>query len=111
MSVIDRLRKRRFYPVTIDGETIHIRALLDSELALAEPFKYEQQSIGYAFGCALLNEDGSPVFTRETEESPQEFGDRVLQAMNLPQDTKAELRDKIIHLSEGPLKPDDLKKN
>jgi hypothetical protein len=111
MSVIDRLRKRRFYPVTIDGETIHIRALLDSELRLVEPFRFEDASIGFAIGCSLLNEDKSPAFVMEETESPQQFGHRVLNTLDLPQDTKAEVRDKIVKLSEGPPETEDLKKN
>lgn len=110
MSVIDRLRKRRAYPVSIDGETIKIRAMLESELKLASEFRDDDESIGYAIGCAVLNDDGSQVFTSNME-TPKEFGARVLLALDLPSDTKAELTSKILKLSQGPLKPDDLKKN
>lgn len=111
MSVIDRLRKRRFYPVTIDGEQVHIRALLDSELKTAMEFKDDDESVGFAIGCSLLNEDRTPVFSQLTNETPKQFGARVLAEADLPSDTKAELRDKIVKLSNGPPSEDDLKKN
>lgn len=111
MSVIDRLRKRRFYPVTIDGEVVHIRAMLDSELKAVADFRDQDESVGFAFGCSLVNEDKSPVFTRLPEESPKQFGGRVLAEIDLPSDTKAELTNKILKLSNGPPEADDLKKN
>lgn len=111
MSVIDRLRKRRKYPVEIDGDTVHIRALLESELKIASDFRDDDESIGYAIGCAVLNDDGSQVFVMESAESSKQFGARVLAELDMPSDTKAELTTKILKLSQGPLKPDDLKKN
>jgi len=114
VSVIDRLRKRRSYPIEIDGDTIKIRALLQSELKLASEFRDDDESIGYAIGCAVLNDDGSQAFTpliKEVNESPKEFGARVLAELDMPSDTKAELTQKIMKLSQGPLKPEDLKKN
>tara|TARA_R110000868_G_scaffold25944_1_gene100510 strand:- start:2169 stop:2504 length:336 start_codon:yes stop_codon:yes gene_type:complete len=111
MSVIDRLRKRRFYPVTIDGEVIHIRALLDSELKTVSAFQNEDESIGFAIGCSLINEDKSDVFTIAADESAKQFGARVLAEINLPSDTKAELTSKILKLSNGPPSAEDLKKN
>jgi len=110
VSVIERLRKRRSYPVEIDGETIKIRALLESELKAVAEFRDDDESIGYAIGCAILNEDGSQLFTLDME-TPKEFGARVLLCLDLPSDTKAELTTKILKLSQGPLKPEDLKKN
>ncbi len=111
MSVIDKLRKRRFYPVVIDGEAVHIRALLDSELKTVSDFQNEDESIGFAIGKSLINEDKSPVFEQIEGEEPKEFGKRVLHAIDLPSDTKAELTSKILKLSNGPLSADDLKKN
>ena len=110
-SVIDRLRKRRFYPITIDGEIVHIRALLQSELKTVEAFKDEDESIGFAIGCAVLNEDHSQTFTQAQDEQAKEFGARILAELDLPSDTKSELTGKILRLSNGPLKEDELKKN
>lgn len=111
MSVFDRLRKRRFYPIEIMGEVIHIRAMLDSELKTVSEFQMEDESIGYAIGCALLNEDQTPAFVQQPGETAKDFGARVLVELDLPSDTKAELPDKILKLSKGPLSADELKKN
>lgn len=111
MSVANTLRKRRFWPVVIDGETIHIRALLMSEIHTVDAFRDEEESVGYVLGCTLLNEDKSPAYTPSADESPKQFGARVMADLDLPLDTKSELLAKISKLSDGPPKPDDLKKN
>lgn len=111
MSVIDKLRKRRFYPVAIDGETVHIRALLDSELKTVTEFQNEDESVGFAIGKSVLNEDSSAAFVQLADESPKQFGQRVLTEIDLPSDTKAELTSKILKLSNGPMSAEDLKKN
>jgi hypothetical protein len=54
--VIAKLRKRRFYPVEIDGEKIHLRALLDSEHKEVEPISQDVESFGYAIGCCLISD-------------------------------------------------------
>ena len=101
-SVVERLRKRRFYPVPINGETVHVRALLQSELAESKPFQNEESSFGFVIGCGLLNEDGTPVCTRNADESAQAFGERVLAELNLPNDTRTELSLAIIKLAKPP---------
>ena len=111
MSVIERLRKRRFYPIDLDGQTIHIRAMLDSELKAVAEFRDDDESVGFAIGCALLNEDKSAAFVRAADETSKQFGARVLEELDLPSDTKAEITGKILKLSNGPLKDDELKKN
>lgn len=113
MSVIERLRKRRFYPIQLDGETIHIRSLLTSELQSISVIAKgnDDAAIGFAFGCSVLNPDGSQVFVRSATESDQEFGARILAELDLPLDTKAELTGKIMKLSQGPIDQEQLKKN
>jgi len=99
-SIADRLRKRRFYPFTIDGETVHIRALLESELKEMKPFFNEEASFGYAIGCGLLNDDKSQAFSRLPDESPKSFGERVLAEMDLPIDTRSDLVMAIVKLGQ-----------
>lgn len=111
MSVISKLTKRRFYPFQIDGETIHLRSMLSSELAAVQLFRSEDSSIGYTLGCSVLNEDGSSAFVKATNETPQEFGARVLSEVDLPLDTRTELINKIIGLSNGPPSQEKLIKN
>lgn len=111
MSVINIVRKRRMWPVDIGGETIHLRALLMSELQTVEPFRDEDESVGYVIGCSLVNQDASPVYIISPDETPKQFGARVLSDLDLPLDTKSELLTKISKLSNGPPSIEDLKKN
>lgn len=108
------IRKRRCYPVDLgDGDVIHLRSLMSvSELPNIEgEFRNDDDSIGYVIGCGLVNADRSQVFTIAENETPKEFGHRVLLALDLPLDTRAQIVELILKLSNGPLKPDDLKKN
>lgn len=101
-SVGERLQRRRFYPVRIAGETVHVRALLDSERRAMLGFLNEPESFGYVLGCCLLNDDQSRAFTAHDGEGPQAFGARVLAELDLPDDTKGELCRKVLELSKGP---------
>lgn len=110
-GVIDKLRKRRFYPVTIGGETVHIRGMVFAEHKEVESFGDSAESWGYAIGCCLLNEDGTLVVSRQADESAKDFGARVLAELNLSDDTRGELIASIVKLSNGPPKIEALAKN
>ena len=101
-SVFDKIRKRRKWPVEIDGETVYVRALLESEHREVKPFENESESYGYAIGCCLLNDDGSQAIIRAPGEAAKEFGARVLSKLDLPTDTRAELCERIVKLATGP---------
>lgn len=111
MSVILKLKKRRFYPFEIGGETIHLRSMLSSELDHVQKFRKDDESIGYTIGCSVLNEDGSAAFIQRNDETAKEFGGRVLLEVDLPLDTRTELVNKIIGLSNGPPSQEKLIKN
>ena len=51
------------------------------------------------------------MFTSHAEETPQQFGWRVLKELDLPDDTKAELIQKIVKLSSGPPELEKIVKN
>ena len=110
-QVIAKLRKRRFYPVLIDGETIHLRALLDSEHKEVEPISQDVESFGYAIGCCLMNEDGTAVFSRNPDEDAKTFGARVLTELDLPDDTRSDISKAILKLQSGPPDLDSAIKN
>ena len=75
MSVISKLTKRRFYPFQIDGETIHLRSMLSSELDTVQKFRDDDESLGFMIGCCVLNENGSAEFIKtETETARDERG-------------------------------------
>ena len=111
--MIEKLRKRRFYPVTIGDATVHLRGLLYSEHETAEEFGEAAESWGYAIGCCLMHDDGTEWFTRmvDVKETASDFGARVLRELDLPDDTRAELIAAIVKLSQGPPKIETLAKN
>jgi len=102
MSMIEKLRKRRSYPVTIGEETVHVRALTEGERTEVLPFKSEDSSFGFVIGCGLLNDAQEPEFVKAPGESPQDFGTRVLKEADLPTDTRTELATAILNLTSGP---------
>jgi hypothetical protein len=75
-----------------------------SELAEVEPFNQTEDSIGFAIGCGLLNDDDSPAMVRQAGESAQAFGARVLTELDLPGDTKLDLSAAIMRATHVPKK-------
>lgn len=77
MGVLDKIRKRMKYPVTLpNGEVIHIRSADIGERIRANSLE-ELTKIGFMIGCSLVEDDGSPVFTFKDKETDAEFGMRV----------------------------------
>ena len=107
-DVMDRLRKRRAYPLDIGGEIIHIRSMTKGERLQLEPIQNDSESFGFVIGCGLVNEDGSALFTVEDGEGASEFGSRVEDALGLPDDTRSQISEAIARLSRGPT-PEQLK--
>ncbi len=105
LSVVDRIRKRAFYPLTlINGEKIHLRALTGNQLLTARAFSEKESSIGYAIGCSLLEDNGDPVFVPEDAESPEAFGERVMSALELGRDVQQQVVAKIFEITNEPEK-------
>ena len=102
-SVIDRLKKRAFYPFKlVNGETVHLRALTFNQLKTIREFSENDESIGYTIGCCLLEESGDPVFVPGPTQSPKEFGAEVLTAIDFPLDIREALTEHIFKLSTDP---------
>ncbi len=101
-SVVERLRKRRCFPLVIDGETVHIRSLTESEKRIVMDFKDCEQSFGYAIGMGLVNDDRTQVFMMSPDETAIQFGERVLVEADLPTDTRTQLATSILKLTNGP---------
>lgn len=89
-SAIDKLRKRAFFPATVNGEQVHIREMRESERITVTAFSADDSSIGYLIGCCLLNEDKSQAFTATSDETPQQFGERVLKDLDPPRSVMEE---------------------
>lgn len=105
LSVVDRIRKRAFYPLTlVNGETIHLRALTNQQLQLARSFSEKEASVGFAIGCSLLEDNGDAVFVCEHDESPEQYGERVLAALDLVRDVQQQIVAKIFEITNEPEK-------
>lgn len=85
MSVIDKIRKRRFYPVTLsDGSTRHVMSLTGWHKVAMQNLESPDSQLAFALGCCLVRENGERRFEREPDETPAAFALRV-------QDETAEL--------------------
>jgi len=103
LSVMEILEKRAFYPFRlVNGETVHLRALTFNQLKTIREFSDEDESIGYAIGCCLLEANGEFVFVPDPKQSPKEFGARVLNAIDFPLDIRESLTEQIFKLSTNP---------
>ena len=116
MSVLSKLAKRRFYPVPLGDETVHVRALTIGELGKLDSLSQTDKT-GYVFGCAVLEPDGSRAFTQrlaageQAAETDSEFSQRVLAEMEqIPTDSLAELSTAIERLGK-PVDAEKLRKN
>jgi hypothetical protein len=102
-QVIAKARRRQFYPVKIHEEfTAHFRAPNNSDRESLNDFNHDVESFGYLIGVCWLNEDGSTVFTHDPQESPKEFGARVLKEADLPEDTRSRMITAILKLAADP---------
>lgn len=122
-AVLNRLARRRSYPITIDGEDFRVRAMTIGEGLEFDTLKDDGAKIGFILGCALLNDAGEPEFNRAiaadtvlddkqaAAESAEDFGKRVSEACRgIPQDTLAALTSAIDKLRRPPSQ-DTLRKN
>lgn len=112
-SIIQRLQRRRCYPVKIDGEDYHVRAMTIRELEILGALPGECAA-GWAIGCALVNSDRSAIFTLGTVTDPtnpaearpetnEEFARRVQDNLvDIPNDSMHELTAAIGKLNRVP---------
>lgn len=106
LSVVDRIRKRAFYPLTlVNGEKVHLRALTHGQKASAIEHKDKDASIGYVIGCGLLQDDGTPEYTPTQGESVEQFGERVFEdTKDIGKDVQHQIVAKIFELTNEPEK-------
>lgn len=103
-SIFDKLQKREFYPQVLpNGETVHLRGMTRKQWRIVQPFANQEESKGYTLGCCLLNEDGKPAFQQGDDETPVDFGKRVLDALDdMPVQWVEMLVTKIVKLTLEP---------
>lgn len=62
-TILERLAKRRCYPVQLGEETLYCRALTLGELDALKTLP-EELAAAFGIGCGLVNDDGSQAIPR-----------------------------------------------
>lgn len=102
-GIVQKLRKRKCYPVTIGEETIHVRPLTLGELSQLDGLQGARQIAGFYFGCSLVDDSGEPAFKRVEGETLDAFAERVANDLqDIPQDTLHLIRQAIEKASNVP---------
>ena len=111
-SVLARLKKKRGYPVDIDGETFHVRSLTIGELHRLDLLANEHKT-GFVVGCALCGEaSGEQELPRNSDESDTDWAARVLlELADVPTDTIRALSDGVAAIGKTPATLEKITKN
>lgn len=110
-SIIDRLKKRRCYPIPIGDDRIHLRALTIDELKTVDTLPPEL-AVPFAIGSALVTDAGQSELPRLPEEPSQAYAERIVDSLkDTPLDTINAIRDGIKKLNSEPPPVEDLVKN
>jgi hypothetical protein len=103
-GVLDRLKKKRGYPVVVDGQTFHVRSLTIGEFKRYANVKDDAKT-GFVIGCALCcDENGDQEFPKLTPaESDVEWAARVLDELeDVPSENIRAISDGVAALSKTP---------
>lgn len=88
-KTVERLRKRARFEFTLpNGEQCAVSAPRNSELASMNLLKDETAKSWFIIGCSLLEDDGSPTFSREVGEDESAFAKRVETELDLSLDMR-----------------------
>ena len=102
-DVLDRLRKKRGFPVTIGDETFHVRSLTIGELKRLKTVADDDKT-GFMVGCTLCaDEGGKQAIPPLDEETDADWSKRVVDALaDVPSETIRSLSEGIAALSKTP---------
>ena len=102
-GVLDRLKKKRGYPVEIDGDTYYVRSLTIGELKRLADAPAEQKT-GFVLGCALCSDSsGVAEFLKLDGESDTAWADRVMSEIaDVPTETIRALSSGVANISKTP---------
>lgn len=75
-DVLNRIKKRRCYPVEVGGGTVHVRSLTRGELDRMAVLEHEAKT-DFVLGCVLVSAAGDPAFVLQAGESDVDFAKRV----------------------------------
>lgn len=110
ITVLDRLRKRRCYPVPEAGEGIFVRSLTRGELIRLGALEGDDKT-DFVIGCVLVTQAGEPVFPKHSDETDAEFCARVKAAfLDVDTETVAQISAAVGRIGKVP-PPETLVKN
>ena len=93
-SVMDRLRKRRHFPVKLDEEsTVYVRPMTQGEIWRMDAFNSDSRLMnGFCLACAVVDDAGQALCARNEGESDQDFAARGAEFFaDIPTDTLSTL--------------------
>lgn len=79
-DVLNRIKKRRCYPVEVGGGTVHVRSLTRGELDRMTALEKDAKT-DFVLGCVLVSSAGEPEFVPEEGESDVDFAKRIKAAV------------------------------
>lgn len=102
-EVLNRLKKKRGYPVVIDEETFYVRSLTIGEFKRLGEIQDDQRT-GFTIGCALCSDDkGEPEIPQKDGEADSAWAERVLEELaDVPSETIRALAEGVASLSKTP---------
>lgn len=90
MSMLDKIKKRRVFPVQIGDETVYVSAMTKADIARLQ--KSENAVAEFILGLCLVDEKGNPEFTLNEGESDTDFAKRIADLTeDVPEVTKTDL--------------------
>jgi hypothetical protein len=90
LSTLDKIKKRRAFPVTIGDETVSIRAMSKADIKRLSDLTDAPDE--FILGLVLLDDVGNPAFAPNEGESDRAFAERVAaETVDVPHITKKEI--------------------
>jgi hypothetical protein len=90
MSMLDKLKRRRVFPVQIGDETVFVSAMSKADITRLQNAADAPAEL--ILGLSLVDEKGQPEFTLLEGESDTDFGKRIAElTADVPEITKSEI--------------------
>lgn len=102
-NVLERLRKKRAFPVMIDGQEFHVRTPTIGELRRLDAMTADNRT-GFLVGCTLCSDaSGVQEIPKQADEEDAKWAERVLDALaDVPTETIRALSDGVAKISQTP---------
>lgn len=101
MGVLQKCAKRRCYPVEIDGETIHVRAMTLDEIGRLQVVDKDEKTV-FLLACGIVEPSGEQAVSgKQADETDSAWLKRIGPELDvIPADTALELLKNIDKVSK-----------